>query len=209
VGWFSTTSADGTLKHDRAFLHDGQQMVDLGSLDGTCSEAHAVNRAGTAVGGSCAGNRAMHAVVFHPGASIEDLTPDGYGMAEAISDSGYVVGRSGTDGFLRAPDGSMRNIGSLPGGTMSWLLGVNDGGIAVGTGYVPSYFAQGDTHQGEVGQAPRAAVWMRGRLWDLAYMTGRDDLRLYEAYAINGSGQIVVQGFLPDADGYAFLLTPR
>ena len=39
---------------------------------------------------------------------------------------------------------------------------------------------------------------MRGRLWDLAYMTGRDDLRLYEAYAINGSGQILVQGFLLD-----------
>ncbi|HEY4884595.1 MAG TPA: hypothetical protein VII08_13260 [Myxococcales bacterium] len=50
---------------------------------------------------------------------------------------------------------------------------------------------------------------MKGRLWDLAYMTGRSDLWVYDAKAINGSGQILVAASLRGFDAYSFILTPR
>ena len=209
VGWFVFKSLGRGLTYDRAFLHDGQRMIDLGSLDGTCSEAYAINSAGTAVGISCAPGLSRHAVVFHRGGPIEDLTPDSWGSADGISDTGYVVGRAGYDGFIREPDGSMRNVGSLSGGSGSWLHGVNDAGIAVGVAFVPSYFPQGFTHAGEPDDASRAAVWMNGRLWDLAYMTGRSDLWLLDAQAINGSGQILAKPFSCDGEACSLLLTPR
>jgi hypothetical protein len=86
---------------------------------------------------------------------------------------------------------------------------VNDGGIAVGVAYVPWYYPQGDSHAGQLGTAPLGAVWMKGRLWDLAYMTGRSDLWVYDAKAINGSGQILVEASLRGFDAYSFILTPR
>src|SRR5438128_255078 len=112
VGWFVRT--DGNRMYTRAFFHDGQRMSDLGSLDGTCSEAHAVDSAGTPVGSSCAG-QTQHAVVFHRGSSIEDLTPDTFGTADGISDGGFIVGRGGPEGFIRPPGVSPQSGGVLPG----------------------------------------------------------------------------------------------
>jgi probable HAF family extracellular repeat protein len=189
--------------HSRAFLPDGQRMIDLGSLDGTCSTARAINRAGEAVGSACIG-RVLHAVVFHRNGAIEDLTPGDYAEAGAISDSGYIAGYVADNGFVRAPDGSMRDVGSLPGGLGSRLHGVNDAGVAVGIGYVPAYAAKG-----YVKLSYRAVVWFGGRLWDLSYLIGRADISLYEAFAINASGQIVALGSAPNAEGASFLLTPR
>src|SRR2546421_257811 len=201
VGWFVRT--DGNRMYTRAFFHDGQRMSDLGSLDGTCSEAHAVDSAGTPVGSSCAG-QTQHAVVFHRGSSIEDLTPDTFGTADGISDGGFIVGRAGPEGFIRPLGGSPRSVGALPGGSGSWLHGVDDSGVAVGLAYVPVYNPKGFLESRQ-----RAAVWMGGRLWDLSYMTGNPDLQLREAFGINASGRIVVNGFRPGADTQSFLLTPR
>ena len=201
VGWFVRT--DGNRMYTRAFFHDGQRMGDLGSLDGTCSEAHAVDSAGIPVGSSCAG-QTQHAVVFHRGSSIEDLTPDTFGTADGISDGGFIVGRAGPEGFIRPPGGSPRSVGALPGGSGSWLHGVDDSGVAVGLAYVPVYNPKGFLEPRQ-----RAAVWMGGRLWDLSYMTGNPDLQLREAFGINASGRIVVNGTRPGADTQSFLLTPR
>jgi probable HAF family extracellular repeat protein len=202
VGWFVRT--DGSRTYSRAFLHDGQRMLDLGSLDSTCSEAHSINAAGIAVGNSCAGAQFTHAVIFRRNAPIEDLTPSNFGWADAISDSGYIAGRIDSEGFIRAPGGSLRTTGGLPGGSGSWLHGVNDSGLAVGLGYVPAYSAKGYLQT-----APRAAIWLGGRLWDLSYMTGIADLDLIEAFAINRNGQIVARGSRPGASGGSFLLTPK
>jgi probable HAF family extracellular repeat protein len=202
VGWYVHPNGRGGT-FTRAFLHDGQRMIDLGSLDGTCSEAHAIDRTGTAVGSSCSGAMG-HAVVFHQGGAIEDLTPSTYGAADGISDAGYIVGRAGPDGFIRAPDGSMRDVGSLPSGSGSWLHGVNDAGVAVGFGLVPAY-----APKGYLTNTSRAAVWLGGRLWDLSYLTGRSDTSLSEAFGINASGQIVARGYVPNSDGWSVLLTPR
>ena len=201
VGWFVRT--DGNRTYTRAFFHDGQRMSDLGSLDGTCSEAHAVDSAGTPVGSSCAG-QTQHAVVFHRGSSIEDLTPDTFGTADGISDGGFIVGRAGPEGFIRPPGGSLRSVGALPGGSGSWLHAVGDSGVGVGLAYVPAY-----NPKGFLEPTQRAAVWMGGRLWDLSYMTGNPDLQLREAFGINASGRIVVNGTRPGADTQSFLLTPR
>jgi probable HAF family extracellular repeat protein len=201
VGWFVKT--DGPRSYTRAFFHDGQRMLDLGSLDGTCSEARSINASGVAVGSSCVGNT-QHAVIFHRGAAPEDLTPDSPGIADVVSDAGYIAGRSGADGFIRSPGGQLRSAGRLPGGSGSWLHGVNDSGVAVGVAYVPAYNAKRflDT-------AFRAVVFVDGRLWDLGYLTGSPDLLLLEAFGVNASGQIVARGFRPGADGSSFLLTPR
>ena len=180
-------------------------MFDLGSLDGTCSEARSINASGVTVGSSCVGATSPpHAVIFHRGAAPEDLTPDSFGIADVVSDAGYIAGRAGVEGFLRAPGGQMRSAGSLPGGSGSWLHGVDDSGVAVGVAYVPSY-----NPKGYLDMAFRAVVFMDGKLWDLAYLTGAPDLTLTEAFGVNASGQIVVRGFRPGTDGNSFLLTPR
>ncbi|MFL5310501.1 MAG: hypothetical protein ACJ79H_08635, partial [Myxococcales bacterium] len=152
VGWFVRT--DGNQTYTRAFFHDGQRMSDLGSLDGTCSEAHAVDSAGTAVGSSCVGTT-QHAVVFRRGSPIEDLTPDTFGAADGISDSGFIVGRAGPEGFIRPPGGSRQSVGALPGGSGSWLHAVDDSGVGVGLAYVPAYNPKGFLEPTE-----RAAVWI-------------------------------------------------
>jgi hypothetical protein len=53
---------------------------------------------------------------------------------------------------VSSPDGSMRDVGSLPSGSGSWLHGVNDAGVAVGFGLVPAYAPKGyltNTWRGE------------------------------------------------------------
>jgi probable HAF family extracellular repeat protein len=201
VGWFVKT--DGQRSYTRAFFHDGQRMLDLGSLDGTCSEARSINASGVAVGSSCIGDT-QHPVIFRRGAAPEDLTPDSPGIADVISDAGYIAGRSGAEGFIRSPGGGLRSAGRLPGGSGSWLHGVNDSGVAVGIAYVPAY-----NPKGFLDTTSRAVVFLDGRLWDLGYLTGSPDLRLFEAFAVNASGRIVVRGSRQGADGFSFLLTPR
>ena len=49
---------------------------------------------------------------------------------------------------------------------------------------------------------------MNGQLWDLAYMTGRSDLWLFDAHAINGSGQILAESSCGDK-ACSLILTPR
>jgi probable HAF family extracellular repeat protein len=117
-----------------------------------------------------------------------------------INDAGQVVGygsaATGNRAFLWDAVNGMQNLGDLPGGSdRSFAFGINNAGQVVGDS--------------------SAATGRRAFLWDA--VNGMQDLNdlidpglsavLFEAAAINASGQIVGRSVI---DGYAqaFLLTP-
>jgi len=100
------------------------------------------------------------------------------GSAYGINDAGQVVGSSlATDGFMHAflwQDGTMTDLGGLPGYQFSVAWDINAAGQVVGS----SYGADGITH---------AVLWENGGVRDLGNLGGRATT----AYAINDAGQVV------------------
>lgn len=58
-----------------------------------------------------------------------------YTLANAINNSGDVVGTSNSNAFVRWRDGSLRDIGGLSGARYSTAVGINDAGEIVGVSY--------------------------------------------------------------------------
>ncbi len=112
-----------------------------------------------------------------------------------IADSGAIVGTSDTSGGARhafyAPSNSMSDLGTL-GGKNSTATGVNSSGQVVGNAETTN----GETH---------AFVYTGGQMRDLNKLIDFiPNAVLYNAIAINTSGQILVDG-----GGPYYLLTPR
>ncbi|MDQ4128137.1 MAG: Ig-like domain-containing protein [Actinomycetota bacterium] len=126
--------------------------------------------------------------------------------AEAINDSGQVVGWSGTHpgagdtrGFLWQ-DGAMTDLGSLGGGDYSRAFDVNGSGQVVGDSSYPV-----DTS----GNGPTKAFrWQNGTMTDLGSLLP-EPYEESHAYATNGSGQVVGKSLAEDDNGdrwdHAFL----
>ena len=179
----------------------GTTSIDLGTLDGTSSNATAVNFAGQIVGNSLTPDGATHAFIWEAG-TMRDLGTLGgsNAMALAINSSGQVAGYSNTaSGEVHAfiwESGTMRDLGTL-GGAMSivgpsgdaplttsspsfsvlWRASgshlMNDAGQIAGT----SLTAAGETH---------AFLWEAGTMRDLGTTSGT----FSEAVAINVFGQV-------------------
>src|SRR5262245_21055689 len=126
--------------------------------------ARSINAKGEVVGMALgeSGGRGMippepenHALLWS-GGKARDLTPTGYAFSEAwhINDRGQIVGsaqRSGSPprAFLWNPDGTYRELGSLPGRGLSTAYGINNREQVVGM------------------SAGRAFLWSGGVLYDL------------------------------------------
>lgn len=132
-----------------AFLHDGVQMMDLGTLGGSYSEGLAINNAGQVTGVSTTADGAQHPFLYSDGQLIDlALLPalsDGSGLD--INASGDVVGTFwfehegglGQHAFLYR-DGQMLDLNDLldPAMASEWVLSsataINDQGIIIGQG---------------------------------------------------------------------------
>jgi len=133
--------------HYHAFIHDGSQMKDLGTLREGSSIAYALNDADVAVGASDLKDHESHAVIFEDG-QVRDLGTLGGSNAAALSinNRGVIVGRSDTktsgqvrgfiyrDGRMTALDSHLDPI-SGNGWTITEASGINDRGQIVALGY--------------------------------------------------------------------------
>jgi len=141
VGW------DATSAEAHAFLLEGQEVTNLGTLGGAVSVAQAVNDSDQVVGVSerpPGGDRTFHAFLWDKGEMI-DLGALGAfhdSSAEAINNRGQVVGRGpgvvAYEGFLYDPDLGMRELGNLISVNSRWSRldprDINDAGQIVGSG---------------------------------------------------------------------------
>jgi len=181
------------------------QSGSMGCLwrGGTCEYLYGVARAEAVNNlGEVVGNGPTGAVLWRNGSITVLAPPSTRGQPFDINDHGQVVGRMTVPGgyprgFLWQ-DGTMLDLGTLPGGHRSQAFGINNLGQIVG-------WADTD----EPGVSGRAFLWQNGVMTNLQTLleTGTQwSLRI--AYAINDSGQIVGAGFPGPSAQHAFLLVP-
>jgi probable HAF family extracellular repeat protein len=197
VGYANT--ADG---RSHAFLYEARVMSDLGALPNTNnSVARSINSSGQIVGWSSAVNGGVLAsrrAFIYSGGRMTDLS--GFGgddtTATSINDIGQVVGSSKkSDGSARAflyENGTMSEIGPLPGGNTELASDINNFGQVVGYAWIAALHDY------------RAFLYSGGVVYDLNSLIPSDSgVVLRVANAINDAGQIVCT-----SDSGSFLLSP-
>ena len=198
------------------------QIRELRPLPGdTVGVAFWINDRGQAVGtsGLCSNTLPSgvivgpHAVLWEADGSVVDLGNLGGSVNTElvaignrgiyINNHGEVVGGSALAGnkaahaFLWNKDTGMRDLGVLPGDTVSGALGMNERGEVVGVSNDPD-------------GNPRAFLWRNGAITDLNDMVPADSpLFLLFASGINSRGVIVGFGVTGKGDVHAFQLTPN
>lgn len=162
----------------QGFLYGGDGLLNLSSaLGGAESYAYGVNSSGTATGSYYVDGQA-HGVIWN-GSGYTDLGANTYGAA--INDQGQVAGGDG-QAFIYS-DGSMHQLGYLPGGNWSAAYALNDQGDAAGYGAMgPGQF--------------RGFVWYGGALVPIGTLGGSSSY----AFDLNNSGQVV--GAASTSSGY-------
>lgn len=177
-------------------------LLDLGTLGGVHSSAHAIGNDGRIVGVSLLANgTTSHAFLWQGGAMSDLGTLGGVkSVAYDVSDSGYVVGVSDRpDGkphafrYTLAANGSVQaktDLGELNGCGFSMAYAVNEPGVVVGT------------------SDWRAFRWQNGSMVDLNTLIDPNaGWHLSHATGINDSGLIVGRGGHL-GNPRAFLLVP-
>lgn len=180
-------------------------LTSLGTLGGSESMATGINDSGQVVGGAQNANGYYRPFRWQGGVMTdlgtlggESVLPDH--RAESINSSGTVCGRSYTASDAKHAflwDGTMVDLGVLPGGTQSWAFGLNDNGVVVGTSDV-------------TGGVLRAFIWdatngMRNLNNLIPVGSG---WTLTRANDVNNDGYITGFGTNGNGDVHAFLLTP-
>jgi probable HAF family extracellular repeat protein len=178
----------------RAFIWQGGELQDLGTLGGPDSCALFINQSGQATGHSFTNSVVSPLTGFpitHPflwnGSTMLDLGTLGgtFGVANWLNNRGQVVGFSNLAGdltghpFLASEAEGMKDLGTL-GGSFGFASSVSDAGDIVG----------GATNQND--QAFLAFVWKNGVITDLGSLQG-DDCSF--ATNVNSVGQIVGASF--------------
>jgi probable HAF family extracellular repeat protein len=204
----SPTCGDFPLTLHGFFWENGN-MVDLGTLGGSCTFTYAFNNRGQVVGQSAlSGDHTSHPYIWDRKKKMTDLGTLGgtYGFASWLNDSGTVVGLATPQGdraliaFLWK-HGVMSNLGTLPGNGCSGADSIDSGGqIVGGSGF---FFADCND------PVEHAVLWEKGEILDLNnFVPPGNDLTLNEAFFINDSGEISGLGTLSDGSQHAFLLIP-
>jgi probable HAF family extracellular repeat protein len=126
-----------------------------------------------------------------------------FSVANGINDSGQVVGESWTSTLQSHAffydNGTMTDLGILPGGVRSEAYGINDAGQIVGNSF---NIAWSDF-------ATRAFLFENGTMYNLNDLIDPNSGWLItDARAINNHGQIAASGYNPAVGSCALLLTP-
>jgi probable HAF family extracellular repeat protein len=157
-------------------------LQDIGTLPGTnASQAFAINNSG-----QIAGSSGSHAVIWGSN-GIQDLGTLGGPTSEAhsINSSGQVVGFSDNGSSQQRAflwnNGTMTEIGALPGDTASRANHINDAGFVVGSS--------------EGSGGVRSFMWTaNGGIQAIPSLSGSS---YSEAFGVNASGQVVGQSGSP------------
>ena len=213
AGYAETAVVDSgcpPYKITSAVLWDKGQALALpilgGDLDGV---AFGINNQGQAVGysGSCVA--ATHAVVWKNNTAfvLQDLGGTKSNIAFVINDRGQVAGKvRSADGStyvaaLWQPDGTLTNLGILPGDFAAFATGINNRGQVVGNTFDSSF---NWTH---------GFIWQNNVMTDINTLIPADsNLSVISASNINDRGQISGMATVrtgPHAGNiHAFLATP-
>jgi probable HAF family extracellular repeat protein len=168
VGYSDTKPGNPGFTDQRAFLHNGDQMINLGILGekGTShwSCARGINNFDQVVGDSSTSVGYGHAFLYSGGVMIDLGTLPGHesSCATAINDKGEIAGWSEVSlhsfpytttrhAFLIS-NGVMRDLGTLPGDEDSEALGINNRGQVVGySGTYRAFLYSPPTASGGIG----------------------------------------------------------
>jgi len=181
----------------------GTNLGNLGSPDGT--EATGINDLGEVVGYSFLTNGNFRGFYWINGTMTEMGTLGGdWSQAYAVNESGQITGTAYTAGnaanhaFLYT-SGTMKDIGTLSGGTISVGTAVNTSGTVVGYAEAASSSETLVYH---------AFIYSGSKMQDLnSLISANSGWVLSQANGINDSGQIVGYGIINNLE-HAFLLTP-
>jgi probable HAF family extracellular repeat protein len=199
-----------------AFLWENNQMADLLTLGGSCTDAYAINDRGQVVGQSnLLGDTESHPFLWEHGTMTDLHTLGGtYGYAAWLNNVGEVVGSSTPQSIPPAgqalvgfhwENGTMKSLGTLVGDACSVADAVNEEGLIVGG----SGLSIADSFPACTDLVEHAVLWQRGRILDLnTFVPPDSDFTLNEAVFINERGEISGFGSFPDGDTHAFLLLP-
>src|SRR5579871_1594050 len=179
----------------------GAPLKDLRTLPNTVNSVpNGINDSGVVVGDSNFDTGQCNYDAFLYNGSMQGLPSLGgtYSQANAVNQAGKATGYSGTDSTTCGSshaffyDGSIHDLGTLPGDTDSFAYGINNKDQVVG---------ESD------GNAENAVLWSNGQTINLNTLISDSTWQLLQAFAINDAGQIVGFGF-HNGQTRAFLMTP-
>jgi probable HAF family extracellular repeat protein len=179
----------------KAFLWDGTNMVNIGTLGGASAVAHDINNAGEIVGASSSGVASRPFKRLGNGTFV-DLgtllgTSNSTGRAWGINEAGVVVGLSRNEASTTSQatlwdNGTIINLGSLHGGTnFSQAYAINDSNVVVGSSVAGKVSPPSST------DLNHAWVWSDGVMTDLGAHPSDTNFIHSEAKDVNNAGEIV------------------
>lgn len=201
AGDISLTSPPGRF----AALYSNGTVQNLGVQGSSFNIGAGINNNGQVIFNSSQGTT-YEGYLYSNGALTELPTLGGFsGTVYAINDQGQIVGTAMTAGTYRGgdshaylySDGTIQDLGTLPGDTTSEALGINDAGEIVG-----------DSENG-IGNPGHAFLDVNGTMYDVNNLVSGDaGYVITSAVAINASGQIAADAITPSGVEHAVLLTP-
>jgi len=178
----------------RAFLWNGEAIVDLGTLGGASSAAFGISENGFVTGGADRPDGSSH-TFFYDGAtgSIGDIGQLGVASnGAAVNRAGQVAGtwvdEAGENHAFLYSEGLARDIGNL-GANSARALGINEAGDVVGSSFLADFTAF------------QAFLYRDGAMRSLGTLGGPSSW----AADINDRGQIAGTSFIDDETPHAFL----